>query len=202
MTRGIDTTANCMSHIMALKNAGYTFVCRYMSHSAWKNLTLAETQALSRANISIVSVWETQSDHASYFSMHQGLVDGAAAYAYARHVEQPHKAPIYFAADTDIAVSTQLTEYFQGVRHSLQQHGAIGIGTYEVGVYGGGTVCRILKEKGLVSYTWLAQAMGWLGSHGYTDWNLKQGPSTTFASMSVDTDESRGDGGGWQIHAA
>lgn len=199
MTRGIDTTENCMSHILALKNAGYSFVCRYMSHSTWKNLTLAEVQSLSRAGINIVSVWETASDHASYFSLHQGLVDGAAAYAYARHMGQPFNSPIYFAVDVDIAVSTQLTEYFDGVRHSLQLHGQMGKDAYFVGVYGGGTVCSILKNKGLVSYTWLAQSMGWLGSRHYADWNLKQGPQGHFAGMDVDTDESRGDGGGWRI---
>lgn len=198
INKGLDTTDSCIPHIPALKAAGFTFVCRYTSHSAWKNMTVAEVHALSKAGISIVNVWESSGDHASFFTYQQGLMDGAAAFAFAQHIGQPFTAPIYFAVDYDGTVA-QVSDYFKGVRDSLQKHGQIGKDTYNVGVYGSGAVCEGLKSAGYVSFTWRAQSLGWSGTRQYNDWNICQGPAATIAGMNADSDVSNGHGGGWMV---
>lgn len=196
MSKGLDTTQNCTPHITAIKAAGYSFVCRYASHSAWKNLSPDEAEALSRAGIEIVTVWEV-SDKAEYLTRAQGLLDGAASFAFGQHVGQPFVAPMYYAIDMD--VNPQATvPYFDGVRTSLQRHGQIGKDVYNVRSYGSGAVCKYLKELGLTSGGWLAQSAGWQG-FDWPDWDIKQGPAATIAGMNADSDESNGNGGGWML---
>lgn len=200
MSKGFDTTADCTEHAAAIKEAGYAFVARYSSHSAWKNMTLPEVRALSTHDIYIVNVWESAGDRRSFFTYTQGQMDGAAAYAFAQHLGQPVNSPIYFAVDCDIEAPV---EYFKGVRMSFQKHGTIGKTVYRVGVYGSGDVCRELRLKGYASHAWLAQAMGWSGSKAYYDWNIKQGPAETLFGMDSDLDESSAKGGGgWIVKAA
>ena len=197
-SRGLDTTQDCTPHIPAIKAAGISFVCRYASHSAWKNMTPEEVRALSKAMLAVVSVWESAGDHESFFTYPQGIMDGAAAFAFAQHIGQPFTAPIYFAVDCDCPAAS-VVDYFKGVRESLQRHGQIGKDTYNVGAYGSGAVCAGLKAAGLASWTWLAQSTGWSQSSTYSDWSIKQGASTRIAGMDVDTDESKGNGGGWMV---
>ena len=195
-SRGLDTTQDCTPHIPAIKAAGISFVCRYASHSAWKNMTLEEVRALSKAGIYICTVWEI-GDQESYFTRAQGLMDGAGSFAFCQHLGQPFNSPIYYAVDLDIN-PTKVVQYFQAVRESLQRHGQIGKTTYEVGVYGPGAVCKFLHDAGLVSFTWIDQSPGHSGAD-YADWNLKQLPSATIAGMNADGDVSRGNGGGWMV---
>lgn len=197
MSKGIDTTQNCAPHIPALKVAGIQFVARYMSHAAWKNMTPAEVQALSAAGIYIVSVWESAGNKASFFTLPQGKMDAAAAVEFGHHIGQTDYSPIYFAVDYD-ARPNDVFDYFEGIRFVMPQSGS-NQSLYKIGVYGSGDICKALKEGGYVSYTWLAQAMGWSGSRTYADWNIKQLPSGVCAGMAVDFDETRGDGGGWKL---
>lgn len=196
--KGFDTTSNCSGHTEAIKAAGYTFVARYYSHSVWKNLTVPEAHALSRAGIFICAVWESAGDHATFFSFVQGLHDGQAAYSFARQIGQPFTTPIYFAVDSDLPCTPDdnalngVWAYFRGVNQAINNHPD----KYKVGVYGGGHVCRTLKQGALASYTWLAGAMGWQGSREYHEWNiLQQGPHTV-GGMRVDLDTAADNGGG------
>lgn len=202
---GFDTTANCAPHVDAIKAVGYKFVCRYSSHSSWKNMTRAEVVALSKAGLYVVNVWESAGDHVSFFNHDQGQKDGEAAYQFARQIGQPFNAPIYFAVDTDAgdgAIKGGIHDYFQGVRQAFQMHGEIGKGSYLVGVYGCGAVCKYLKQIGFVSFTWLAFAPGWSGNKEYKDWNLCQiRNGVKIAGMDCDLDTSRGEGGGFQVLA-
>lgn len=196
MSKGFDTTSNVTPHIQAMKNAGFTFVCRYYSHSAWKNLTPAEAKAISGEGLYIVAVWESAGDHASFFTQAQGELDGESAYAFGQMIGQPFDTPIYFAVDYDADPHVGVSEYFNGVRQAFQRHGQIGVDAYHVGVYGSGAVCQYLDSIGYVSYTWLAQSTGWLGSASYADYNIKQGPGTTLFGMQIDTDTASPKGGG------
>ncbi len=191
--RGLDTTESTIPHIHAIKAAGYSFVARYSSHSVWKNVTREEAQALTHAGIYLVNVWEVGNTE-GYFTHAQGLVDGAASFAFAQHIGQPFNSPIYYAVDLDIA-PVKVVAYFQGVRESLQRHGQIGKTTYEVGVYGPGAVCKFLHDAGLVSFTWLDQSSGHSGAD-YADWNLRQLMGATIAGMRADPDIAAAKGGG------
>jgi Domain of unknown function (DUF1906) len=64
--------------ISELKKAGITFVCRYLSHSPAKNLTLKEAEELSAAGIDIVSIWEDTATRATE-GHEAGVADAKAA---------------------------------------------------------------------------------------------------------------------------
>lgn len=207
MANGIDATQDCSSHAGALKAAGYGFVGRYyfsiVSHAKVK-LTHAEALALSAAGLFIVAVFENSSNSSGYFTHAKGVSDGTAAFRYAAdHVKQPFGSPIYFAVDYDASTADLnggIAAYFRGVAEAFEaeRHGGA---TYPIGVYGSGLVCGGLSTHGLVTYTWLAQSTGWSGYHTFTGWNIKQGPETTVLHLDVDTDETHGKGGGFQVSA-
>lgn len=198
MSKGFDTISDCTSHGGQINSAGYKFVARYyfsgISHVKTK-LTHAEAKHLSDMDISLVAVFENASDHAGYFSLGQGTLDGASAYSYAANtIHQPEGTPIYFTVDYDASeqdLQQRIIPYFKGVRQAR--------GNYFVGVYGSGFVCRRLKELGLVSFTWLAQSTGFSESREYTDWNIKQGNTTTLFGMDVDLDVSNDNAGGFRV---
>ncbi len=198
MNKGFDTISDCSSHGGQIKSGGYSFVARYYFSGISRvktKMSYSESKHLSSMGISLVAVFENAADHASYFSLGQGTLDGASAYSYAAHtIKQPEQTPIYFAVDYDASeqdLQQRIIPYFKGVRQSR--------GNYFVGVYGSGFICKRLKELGLVSYTWLAQSSGWSESKTYTDYNIKQGATTTFAGMDIDTDISNGDVGGFKV---
>ena len=196
MAKGFDCTWDTEHYTGAIKATGYSFVCRYTSHSAWKNITKEEALALSKAGIYIVNVWETAGDHPSFFTYQQGLIDGAGAIAYAEHLGQPHNSPIYFAVDDDLPYHGGVQAYFKGVNDKFKQHGILGQTIYSMGVYGSGHICQSAFDDHMVTFTWLAQSMGWEGSKEYTDWNIKQSLGAVFHSLQIDPDTSAVKGGG------
>lgn len=198
MTKGFDsavTTAGIIDKIVA---AGVGFVGRYHSRNPRKNLTLAEAGLLSKAGISIVSVWEAMGDQRSNFNAAQGGKDAIAALTCAANVQQPENSTIYFAVDFDASLAdlaNRIIPYFEAVAPVLAA-------TYRVGVYGSGRVCEELETKGYVHHTWLGGAMGWANSRAYDGWNIKQGlPGDPYhLGFQVDPDEARGaDYGQWQL---
>jgi hypothetical protein len=84
---------------------------------------------------------------------------------------QPPGTAIYFAVDYDASLShlPAISGYFSAVRSQLDA------AVYQVGIYAGGTVCQSIKEnQGLATFSWLAESTGWLGSHTYTTWDIRQ----------------------------
>lgn len=196
--KGFDTGSDCSHLGQAILDAGFTYICRYTysitSHSKTK-LSRAEALHLSGMGIFLVNVFQNSADKAAYFQEEQGIHDGSVAFPYARQtLQQPIQTPIYFAVDYDASeedIRHRIAPYFEGVRRSR--------GAYFVGVYGSGLVCRVLKELGLVSFTWLSQSTGFRESKTFHDWNLHQLPGGTFHSLDVDFDESNGNGGGFLV---
>ena len=192
--KGFDSAVNLTDVIDDIPD-DVDFACRYYSHSAWKNLTAAEAQALAAAEIAIVSVWESAGNHAAFFSDQQGRADVNAAMAMAKACGQPENACIYFAVDTDVTTeqfASNILPYFKAVAEE--------IGSYAVGVYGSGYVCQQLLDLKLVKYTWLACAGGWLGSHQFTGWHVKQSlPADPYGfGFQIDPDVSANeDYGSW-----
>lgn len=204
MAAGLDTMSNTKSVAAQIKNAGYSFVCRYYNtNNAAKNLTLAEAQELSKAGLFIVSVWENgYPTSKSYFSYNQGVADAQAAINYARKtIGQPGGTPIYFAVDYDASdadVKGVIYDYFRGVNSAIINDGM----NYWAGVYGSGAVCDYIVNHGenqqlmFVTYAWLAQSTGWRGYNSFTNWNIKQGGAITVAGLSCDSNTSSSAGGG------
>ena len=94
-----------------------------------------------------------------------------------------------FSVDYDASeeeVNGQIKEYFKAVSEMILLDG------YNVGVYGSGLVCRIIKSSGLASYTWLALAKDWRESTNYKDWNINQLENITLFGVEVDRDMATG----------
>ncbi|MBV9811340.1 MAG: DUF1906 domain-containing protein [Acetobacteraceae bacterium] len=200
---GFDATQDCGNLAPRLRSAKVDFVIRYYSHSAWKNLTASEARLLSNSGIKLVTVWESAGDHISFFTRLQGVDDATSAYNMAVQVGQPAGTPIYFAVDCDPVqndLNSAVVPYFQGVAAGFS---AIGHGNpaYTAGVYGSGLVCGSLARMGLVTHTWLANAMGWQGSRTYKDWDIRQHlPSDPYGlGFKVDPDDAKPAFGGFLV---
>lgn len=194
---GLDSAMDLTLAAPALKASGYAFVGRYVidqedSHRPGKALTTVEAEAISRAGLRIVSLYETNPTHASYFDRDQGDYDGARAFHNMENeLGAPNGTPVYFTVDCDVAPAVVIP-YFQA------------IGMYApasvVGVYSSGAVCQALVDAGLVTYTWLAQSTGWSKSKDFTGWNIKQGPQQTICGILADTDTAQVDNyGDWSL---
>jgi hypothetical protein len=139
----------------ALAQAGISFVCRYLSHDAGKNLSLAEVHDLRAAGIDVVSVWES-TQLRPLEGEAAGLDDGREAGRQAAGLGAFPGAAIYFAVDFDITGRPQsqidaILGYFRGARQT--------IGPYSPGVYGGlRTINLLAANPGLVDYYWQTYA--------------------------------------------
>ncbi len=179
MKKGFDTGVNLTRYASSLAKAGYNFVGRYYNtNNPAKNLTLQEAQVLSQAGLSIIAVWENGFPiKTSYFNFNKGVQDASSAYSYALNkIQQPLFSPIYFAVDYDPSTSDingSIKDYFKGIIEGFN-----GVSSnnpeYSIGVYGSGLVCASLLQANLVTYTWLAQAMGWKNSRTFKNYNIKQ----------------------------
>jgi hypothetical protein len=205
MKKGFDTPTPVTKFTACLKASGYDFVVRYynvINHT--KNLSLAEAIAITSAGLSIATVWENGFPTApGYFSHAKGVFDGTSAYHLAQNeIGQPANTPIYFAVDYDagpLAVNGVIADYFAGIQDAFNTISS-NAPDYNIGVYGSGLVCSTLLNNGAVSFTWLAQSMGWAGSRTFTDYNIIQSLQKTeclaVGGIVGDPDESPSDNEG------
>lgn len=202
MARGLDANVPLTRVARALKLAGFSFVARYFKQSR-NALSRPEAEALSRAGLSIVSVVERGFPiSGGYFNRDRGIQDGLWAHNFAHQIGQPTRSAIYFAVDYDADssdIQNRILDYFQGIQSAFAKSAKAGFPDYAIGAYGSGLTCATLLHKQAVSHTWLAQSMGWRGSRIFSEWNIKQGRGTTVLGVSIDTDVSRDNGGGWRL---
>ena len=146
-----------------------SFVVRYLM----REMSLAETTAISNAGLQIVSCYESNpaDPPITLYTRAKGQQDARRAIAKAQEVGQPAGTPIYFAIDQDPADQRQIIlDYFQGVQEGsaqyyadMQAQGTPGA-TYEIGVYGSGCVLDWCKEQGIATWFWQSFAPGWCGN--------------------------------------
>lgn len=182
MLSGIDTATPLSAAQAAQIHAqGYRFVARYLSTAGNpKNLTAPEAQAILRAGLGIVLVFETTAQrqlggHAA------GIADANLAAAQARVCGAPLGVPIYFAADWDVQPSElpEVGAYLAGA--------GLAIGEHRVGEYGGLRVCTYAIEHGLAAYAW--QTLAWSGGVWNPSAQLRQVENgVTVAGVSCDRD--------------
>ncbi|MFJ4628577.1 peptidoglycan-binding protein [Streptomyces sp. NPDC088847] len=156
----------------SVASAGYGFACRYLS---WlpnpKVLTLSEAQALTAADIGIVSNWESDGLQdwqsgvpADPYSQGAGHATEAQRQASANGM--PSTRPIYFSVDFDLQSSmySALNSYFDGV--------ASVIGRSRTGAYGGYHVIKELFDSGKITWGW--QTYAWSGGSWDSRAQLRQ----------------------------
>ncbi len=158
---GVKAAFELTQHAIAIKQQGVDFAIRYYSHSAGKNLSMAEARALTDAGIHIGVVWETIGAHLHSFSRAQGMADGAAAYLMAQSgITQPSGSAIYFEVDCNPNaddIAGPITRYFEGVNQAFKA-ARPGEPVYQVGVYGSAACCEAMVSVGLATLSWLAPA--------------------------------------------
>jgi hypothetical protein len=198
--RGIDLPTDGRDVLDELKNSRLEFVARYYrtAISHWPPLTAEEAQRLSSLGLKIVAVWEPFSPDPQYYSYFTGYDDAIAAYHQAKAVGQPSGSAIYFAIDFNAQSLEPVDQYFRGVTAGFAAVSG-GHADYKVGVYGSGAVCEEVKQAGLAQYTWLSNSTAWSGSLAYDGWNIRQGFRAGDLSFNHDSDEARGEYGGFRL---
>src|SRR4051812_14971294 len=93
----IDTNDNVSAHLDMLRSRGVTAIGRYYSSRAWRRLTRSEAAAISRAGISIFTVFENDGD--PDLTRDNGINHAQIAVSQARDVGQPNGSAIYFALE-------------------------------------------------------------------------------------------------------
>lgn len=208
--KGIDSFASIRPEwVPQLKALGYGWAARYyrrapLTGGKGNAVSREEVAALHANGLAFLPVYQNTSDRPEYFTVSNGLLDAAAALAKADDMGQPRGTAIYFAVDTNPKPDDgndetpdlgNVISYFRVLKSKVW-----GDGDYNVGVYGSGLVCEMLKKIGLVDFTWEANAEGWFGTKQYEGWDVKQKtlPFTLPFGLQVDGNEARNDAGMWK----
>jgi hypothetical protein len=145
----------------ALKDAGVTFVCRYLSDGGpglpGKLLMPDEAADLVAHGIEIVSNWETTADF-MLGGYNQGKQDATAAVHMVVHCGGPKDGVIYFSCDFDEAEGQQGT-----INDYLRACGDVLGGPEHVGIYGAYWVGMRALNAGVAHYFWQTEA--WSGGN-------------------------------------
>lgn len=195
---GVDANTPLGPHAGCLRGAGIDFCGRY-AKAGPHALSKAEAHALSEVGLAIVTIFEWGSPtQRSYFSAASGKRDGERAHAFMQEIGQPPNSACYFTADYDASfadITGVITDYFHAVHVALEEAG----GHYAVGVYGSGATCGHILAQTPTQYSWLAMSTGWLHSRVFSGFNIRQLKGETVCGVQVDTNETRGAFGAWEL---
>lgn len=203
LAQGIDFPNDSRDVSQELKSSKLDFVARYYRDPAsrWPALTAEEARNLSAAGFRIVAVYESHSHLRDYFSYASGYSDGMTAYREAKAVGQPAASAIYFAVDFNAFqpdVNGPIDQYFRGIAAGMTA-AAGKAPEYGVGVYGSGAVCDYLKRAHLAQYAWLSNSTAWAGYDAFNDWDIRQAGRVPGLSFDQDSNQARGDYGGFKV---
>lgn len=176
----------------AINRAGFKFVCRYFSHDSSKNLSPMEAHELTKAGISIVSIWETTAKRAlSGYS--GGFADATDARHEADACLMPSNRPIFFAVDWDARSLSELN----AIKSYLNGATAV-LGKGNVGLYGGYVPIKSCFDTGHIKYGW--QTYAWSGGRWDNRAQIRQYSNDhTLNGVGIDWDESEDvDYGQWR----
>jgi hypothetical protein len=203
LAQGIDLPIDARDVSLELKASRLDFVARYYRDptSRWPALSAAEARLVSSAGMKLVALWESHSHRPDYFSYASGYSDAMTAYRQAQAIGQPAGSAIYFAVDFNARqpdILGPVDQYFRGIAAGLTA-AAGQAPEYRVGVYGSGAVCDYLKRARLAEYAWLSNSTAWAGYSSFADWNIRQGMRSPALSFSQDSNEARGEYGGFRV---
>jgi Domain of unknown function (DUF1906) len=192
----IDSPNSIAGHVHDILSEGYHGVIRYVSPNTknfpHKRVTSEEIDGIhSVPGMKIGFCYEFEpstnnyDDQLAYFSEDQAAKDYQRALQVLKDLNVPKEIPVFFGADFDPSLSDingSVLSYFAEVHNSFSNVERL------IGVYGSGETCAVLKEEGVVHYTWLAMSTGWLG---YQKWkpqaDILQLTTAQVATLSVDT---------------
>lgn len=185
MSKGIDYAFAPHPAPAAIRAAGCTFVCRYMSDIAandgnGKNLVPGELPQLLVAGLEVVVVEESTAGR-----MKTGKTAGVADAQHAKAVTAAlgmASIPVYFACDFDATEGdqVQINAYLDGAA-SVIGHG-------RTGIYGGYYPVKRALDAGKAAYAW--QTAAWSGGQWDSRAHIRQSGTITIGGVTVDLDES------------
>ena len=198
----IDTPFNTTPKISCLVSHGVGTVIRYYNFSNSlsfpdKCLQLAEAQALGAQGVQIAVVFQQRQNQVADFNELKGAAAGRRAYRHAHDsIGQPAGSAIYFSVDFDASVGeieNEVTPFFKGIIRAFDEESA-GSPGYRLGAYGSGLVCRMLSDKGLIDFIWLAMSRGFSGTRealAAGEFHLTQrAPAATLCGLDVDFNDA------------
>ena len=205
MTRsGVDYSTS-RPNPAALKEAGYTFACRYTSkvnaQTTGKILSAAEAQTLAAAGIDIVANYEWYAGRMKE-GYDAGVADAQIGHEQAADAGMPLTRPIYFSADWDAREDEQnaINQYLEGTRDVL--------GAGRTGIYGSYYVLTRAAAYWASAHPgetlWLWQTYAWSGGAWCPGAHLRQTRNgATVAGASVDINQAQQDDfGQWKAGQA
>lgn len=172
----------------ALKSAGITGVCRYLS---WlpnsKVMDSGELWTLLSGDIRVVANWEYDT-YDWLGGAYAGRTHGVEAVRQLRAMNYPLGWPVPGSADFDMTRSQWITS---GMDYAMSYAGALIEGGYRPGVYGSwDTLTWCHQETPFDWWTWQSMSHAYSGWRNANEWpgvNLRQRPQqTTIAGVVVD----------------
>jgi hypothetical protein len=136
---------------MRFRRAGVGIVARYVGGSAWKSLTRSEANALRKAGVDIIAVYEPKSAGWMLGGYKAGVAAAKKARAAVVKCGGPSNAVIYFACDVG-------THNYSAVNACLRGAASV-IGKNQVGIYGSYYVCDSALKGGYAAKAW--QTVAW-----------------------------------------
>lgn len=173
---GIDYAWGGPLPAAALKRAGISFVCRYLSYDPSKSLTADEHIRLLRDGMDVHVVWESTAKRA-LDGYQAGFHDAIEAERQRKWCGIPDTEPIYFAVDFD-ANGADILSYFRGARSHLGPR---------TGAYAGYRPIKYLFDAGAIGHGW--QTYAWSDGKWDPRARLRQySNGHTLAGVQVDYD--------------
>ena len=157
---GMDAACDCSAFGACIATASMKFVVRYYSASLKKRMARPEAVALTSAGLELAVVYQDSNNDLKVFSEQTGRKHATTALQQALEIGQPAGSAIYFAVDFDASAEDlrgAILDYFREVSRLL---GAAST-RYAVGVYGSGLTCRLIRDAGLATFTWLCGSAGY-----------------------------------------
>jgi hypothetical protein len=189
----VDTNVNVTKALNCLKQSGIRTIIRYYNRDQTpKVIKQAEANAILAAGLSLCIVHQRNGQKPSEYGKRNGTLDAAHCRQYGQSLGQPAGSGIYFGVDFDILkpdLIAQVVPYFEAVRTEMAR--ASDLPAYRIGVYGSGLTCSTLLDRGLVDFTWLAQARKFQGTAAFrasNRWNILQLMTDRLCGIGIDPD--------------
>lgn len=158
-----------------LSDRGVKTIIRYYSDEnnlPCKNVTKDERKLLHDSGFSLAIVYQFEGRTPGRYTKATGQKDSGTCLTKANAINQPDGSAIYFGIDADVGTHEPngVLSYFDEINKAFG-------GRYQVGCYGAGSICKAVRQKGLVTFTWVPEAPAWSGTRDFMndgDWTFYQ----------------------------
>lgn len=179
LRKGIDCTSPPKGGAVALRAAGYSFICRYVSPQSWKRLTRSEIANYTANDFDLILNFESAAGNAKG-GYSQGVADAHSFLSVAKSLGlNTNGITGYFSVDYDVSPSGMPTviNYLRGVASVL--------GVQHTGVYGSYYVVKAAKAAGVAKWLW--ETYAWSHGNSLTGRHIRQ-YSNGHSVLGVDSD--------------